>query len=55
MALIENEIHLAREKSHADAEFYRLKQQAEANKLLHTPEYMELKKYEMLAKNNKTN
>lgn len=53
MAQIEDEMHLARQKSHTDAETYRLKQQAEVNKLLYTPEYLELKKYESLAQNNK--
>lgn len=53
IAQIEDEMHLAREKSHTDAESYRLKQQAEVNKLLYTPEYLELKKYESLAQNNK--
>ncbi|EFA08527.1 erlin-1 [Tribolium castaneum] len=53
IAQIEDEMHLARQKSHADAEFYRMKQQAEVNKLLYTPEYIELKKYESLSQNNK--
>lgn len=46
-------MHLARQKSHADAEFYKLKQEAEVNRVLYTPEYLELKKYESLAQNNK--
>lgn len=50
---IEDEMHLARQKSFADAEYYNLKQQAEVNKLLYTPEYLELKKYESLAQNTK--
>lgn len=50
---IEDEMHLARQKSHTNAEFYKLQQQAEVNKLLHTPEYVELKKYEALAQNTK--
>lgn len=53
IANIEDEMHLARQKSHADAEFYMLKLQAEANKLLYTPEYLEMKKYESLAQNTK--
>lgn len=53
IAQIEDEMHLARQRSHADAEFYNLQQQAEANKLLHTPEFRELKKYESLAQNSK--
>lgn len=50
---IEDEMHLASQKSRADATFYNLQQQAEVNKLLHTPEYLELKKYEALAQNTK--
>lgn len=53
IAQIEDEMHLARQRSRADAEAYRLKQQADVNKLLHTPEYLELKKYESLASNHK--
>lgn len=50
---IENEMHLARERAQADAEFYKINQQAEVNKLLYTKEFIELKKYESLAKNTK--
>ncbi|XP_076263570.1 erlin-1-like [Rhynchophorus ferrugineus] len=50
---IEDEMHLAREKAQADAEFYKIKQQAEVNKVLFTKEYIELKKYESLSKNTK--
>lgn len=53
IAQIEDEMHVARQKSHANAEYYKLKQQAEVNKLLYTPEYLELKKYESLAQNSK--
>lgn len=53
MAQIEDEMHLARQKSIADAEFYKLKQQAEVNRVLYTKEYIELKKYESLAQNSK--
>lgn len=53
IAQIEDEMHLARQKSYTDAEFYKLKQQAEVNKFLYTPEYIELKKYESLAQNSK--
>lgn len=53
MAQIEDQMHLARQKSHTDAETYRLKQQSEVNKILYTPEYLELKKYESLAQNSK--
>lgn len=53
MAQIEDEMHLARQKSMSDAEFYQSKRQAEANNLLLTPEYLELKKFQALAQNNK--
>lgn len=53
MAQIEDEMHLARQRSRSDAEFYQSKRQAEANNLLLTPEYLELKKFQALAQNNK--
>lgn len=48
-----DEIHLAKQKSKADADFYKTQQEAAANNLLLTPAYLELKKYEALANNNK--
>jgi hypothetical protein len=48
-----DEIHLARQKSRSDADFYQTQKQAEANSLLLTKEYLELKKYEAISKNNK--
>merc|ERR1739848_927359 len=53
MAKIEDEMHLAKEKSKTDAEFYRIKREAEANALLFTKEFLELKKFEGLASNRK--
>lgn len=53
MAQIEDEMHIDRQKSRSDAEFYQLKKQAEANKLLLTPEYLELTKYKSLTANSK--
>merc|ERR1719412_117672 len=50
---IEDHIHLAREKSKSDAEFYRVHKMAEANKLLLTPEYIEMKRIESLSNNQK--
>ncbi|VDM70405.1 unnamed protein product, partial [Strongylus vulgaris] len=44
---------LASEKAKADAEFYRAQREAEANRLLLTPQYLELKRIEAVAKNNK--
>jgi len=53
MAEIEDLTHLGREKAKADAEYYKAQRQAESYKLMLTPEYIELKKYEALASNNK--
>ncbi|XP_015588269.1 erlin-2-B [Cephus cinctus] len=53
MAAIEDEMSLARQKSHAEGEYYQLKKQAEANKALFSKEYIELKKYESLMQNAK--
>ena len=43
----------AQEKSIADAAFYKILREAESNKLLFTTEYLELKRYEALAANQK--
>ncbi|XP_049876247.1 erlin-2-like isoform X3 [Pectinophora gossypiella] len=51
--LIEDSIHKAKQQTKAEADYYHLKKQAEANQLLLTREYLELKKYEALALNNK--
>lgn len=53
MEIIEDSIHKAKQHTKAEADFYHLKRQAEANKALLTKEYLELKKYEALALNNK--
>ncbi|XP_013772493.1 erlin-1-like [Limulus polyphemus] len=53
MSEIEDRMYLAREKIRSEAEFFSKKQVAESNKLLLTPEYLELKKYEAIAQNNK--
>ena len=53
MGLIDDAIHLAKEKSKTDAEFYRVERQADANALLLTKEYLELRRYEALAANQK--
>ncbi|KAJ0973979.1 hypothetical protein J5N97_015944 [Dioscorea zingiberensis] len=50
---IENEIYMSREKSLADASFYRLMKEAEANKLKLTPQFLELKFIEAIANNSK--
>jgi len=51
--IIENEMYLNREKSLADSNFYRVQKEAEANKLMLTPEYLELKFIEAIANNTK--
>jgi len=53
MAKIEDEMHLAKEKSRTDAEFYKIKRQAEANALLFSKEYIEIKKLDALSSNQK--
>lgn len=50
---IENEIFVAREKSFADANFYRVLKEAEANKLKLSPQFLELKFIEAIANNSK--
>lgn len=50
---LEDESHLASQRAKADAEFYRVQKEAEANRLLLTPEYLELRRIEAVAKNNK--
>lgn len=53
IASIEDEMHLAREKSRSDADYYQMARQAEANKLLLSKEYLELEKYKSVSKNSK--
>ncbi|QCD82382.1 DNA ligase 4 [Vigna unguiculata] len=50
---IENAMYLAREKSLADADFYRVIKEAEANTLKLTPEFLQLKFIEAIANNTK--
>ncbi|TKY58942.1 Erlin-1 protein [Spatholobus suberectus] len=50
---IENAMYLAREKSLADADFYRVIKEAEANRLKLTPEFLQLKFIEAIANNTK--
>merc|ERR1719481_2387190 len=50
---ITDEVHLAKEKTKTDAEYYKIQKQAEANKLLLTNEYLEVKRIEAMANNNK--
>merc|ERR1719419_2188804 len=53
MEKITDSIHLAKERTKTDAEFYKIQKQSEANTLLLTPEYLELKKIEAISANNK--
>ncbi|KAL0386026.1 UNVERIFIED_CONTAM: Erlin-2-B [Sesamum radiatum] len=50
---ISNAMYLAREKSLADADYYRTMKEAEANKLKLTPQYLELRFIEAIANNSK--
>merc|ERR1719158_2329376 len=53
METINDQMHVAKEKSKTDAEFYKIQKQAEANRLLLTKEFLELKKMEAISSNNK--
>lgn len=53
IASIEDEMHLAREKSRSDADYYQMAKKAEANKLLLSKEFLELEKYRSLSQNSK--
>ncbi|GFV57203.1 hypothetical protein TNCV_2558081 [Trichonephila clavipes] len=53
MSLLEDDIVFSRQKTRAEAEAYYKKQLAEGNKLLLTPEYLELKKLEAISHNSK--
>ena len=53
MEIINDEVHLAKEKSRADAEFYKIQKQAESNRLLLTKEYLDVKRIDAMAVNNK--
>lgn len=53
MSYIEDEMHFSREKMKADGEYYSKLKLAEANKLLLTPEFLEIKRYEAISANSK--
>merc|ERR1719490_358948 len=53
MEAINDDIHLTKEKSRADAEFYKIQKQAESNMLLLTKEYLDVKRIEAISSNNK--
>jgi erlin len=46
-------MHIAQQRSRSDAEYYQMQRQADANTVLLTPQYLELRKYEAIAHNNK--
>nr|GMD29584.1 erlin-2-B [Ipomoea batatas] len=50
---IANAMYLAREKSLADAAYYRTMKEAEANRLKLTPQFLELKFIEAITNNSK--
>lgn len=50
---IENEMHLARARAAADADFYRAQREAEANALRITPELIQLEAVRAIANNSK--
>ncbi|KAI1304199.1 Erlin-2-B [Halotydeus destructor] len=53
MSLIEDEMFSLREKMRADVEYYKAQKASDANKMLYTPEYVELKRVEAIAHNTK--
>ncbi|KAL8595030.1 Erlin-2 [Nucella lapillus] len=53
IAEIEDQTHLAREKARADAEFYRITKDADANKMRLSRDFLEYSKYQALASNTK--
>ena len=53
IAEIEAEMHMAKERSLADANKYRNDQEAESNKVKLTPEYLKYSMYQALAQNTK--
>lgn len=53
IATMINEMHVATEKAYADAAHYKRLQEAEANALLLTPAYIEMKRIQSLANNTK--
>ena len=53
MAAIEDDMFSLREKMKADVDSYRVQKQADANRLLLTPQFLELKRFEAVAGNAK--
>lgn len=53
MSLIEDDMYLSKQKALADADFYAKEREAAGNQQLLTKEYLELRRYEAIASNNK--
>lgn len=53
MSLIEDQMFKLRQEMKANVEFYSIQKQAEANRLLLTPEYLALKRYDAMYDNTK--
>jgi len=53
VAAIANDMHTSKAKADADAEFYRVSREAEANKLLLTPQLLQLESVRALSNNTK--
>lgn len=53
MSIIEDDMSFNRQKMHADGEYYTKAKLAEANALLLTPQFLELKRYEGISQNSK--
>ncbi|CAD5124136.1 DgyrCDS12437 [Dimorphilus gyrociliatus] len=53
ISMIEDETYRAKQKAIADAAFYTKQKEADANKIIFTREYLEVKKFEAISKNNK--
>jgi len=50
---LEDQAHVAKMRANADADFYTAQKKGEANKLLLTKEYLEVKRIDAIAANNK--
>jgi len=52
MSAVEDQMHLAREKASADAEYYKAKKEGEGNSALFTKAYLRLEKVRSLTQNS---
>lgn len=53
MSEIEDLAHLAKERARADANYYRVQKEAEANKMILTPQYLEMLRHKAILENTK--